>query len=65
MAKKLKINEKLEELNKILDNFEKSQPDLDQSIEDYKNATKIIKDLEAELSSRELELKEIRSKLLD
>jgi exodeoxyribonuclease VII small subunit len=64
-TKKLKITEKLAELNKILESFEKNQPDLDKSIEDYKKATKIIKELEQELSAKELELKEIRTNLIE
>lgn len=64
MTKKIKINEKLEELKKIIDGFEKNEFDLDSGMERYKQAIEIIKGLEKELSARELELKEVRSEII-
>ncbi|MBP9759488.1 exodeoxyribonuclease VII small subunit [Candidatus Dojkabacteria bacterium] len=61
MTKKILINEKVEQLNKILNGFEKDEFDLDRGIEEYKNAKEIIKEIESELNAKELELKEINS----
>lgn len=61
MTKKFLINEKIEQLNKILSGFEKDEFDLDKGIEEYKKAKEIIKEIENELNLKELELKEINS----
>lgn len=63
MSKKTLISNKLKALDEIVNKFEKEDVDLDDGIEQYKQAVELIKGIEKELNQRELELKEIRSQL--
>ena len=63
MLKKTLISNKLKALDEIVNKFEKENVDLDDGIEQYKQAVELIKGIEKELNQSELELKEIRSQL--
>ena len=63
MSKKTLISNKLKALDEIVNKFEKEDVDLDDGIEQYKQAVELIKGIEKELNQSELELKEIRSQL--
>lgn len=58
MAEKT-IESKLKKLNKVLEKFEEGEISLNESVGEYKKASKLVKEIKKELESIELEIKEI------
>lgn len=59
-TKKTKIEENLKELEGIVEKFEKGGLGIEQGIEEYARAAKLIENIKDELSSIELKIEEIR-----
>jgi exodeoxyribonuclease VII small subunit len=63
MAKKLKrktIEEKLNKLDEIIKRFERGKIDIEEGIEEYEKAAKLIKAVKKELTSLEVKIEKIR-----
>ena len=53
------IDSKLNDLEKIMKQFEDGELSIDQGIEAYKKAQKILEEIKKELKEKELEIEEI------
>ncbi|MBD3362972.1 exodeoxyribonuclease VII small subunit [Candidatus Dojkabacteria bacterium] len=60
MAKKKKIEEKIKDLDQIIEMFESGEVGLEEGVEHFKKGKKIIKEIKNELESIELEIKQIK-----
>ncbi|MBU0976156.1 MAG: exodeoxyribonuclease VII small subunit [Patescibacteria group bacterium] len=59
-TKKEKINIKLEELEKIVKEFEKGDVGIEEGIEEYKKAAKLIKEIRDELEASRVKIEEVK-----
>ena len=59
-SKRESINKKVEELEAIVKKFENGKVNIEEGIEEYGKAAKLIKDIKKELSSIELKIEEIQ-----
>jgi exodeoxyribonuclease VII small subunit len=64
-TKKEKINNDLEKLEKIVQKFEKREIDLDEGVEEYEKAAKLLERIKKELTSVELKIEKIRESYQD
>lgn len=65
--KKILIQDKINELDKLVEYFEQDESNfnLDQGIEKYEQAMKIVSEIKKDLHSYELKIKEIELKYAD
>ncbi len=59
-CKKIKINEMIKDLDKIVRGFEEGNIDIEDGITKYKKAAGIIKQIKGEISSIELKIEKIK-----
>lgn len=57
--RKIKIEDKVDELNKLVKKFEDGKIGIEEGISEYEKGMKIIKDIRKELESLELKIEEI------
>lgn len=58
-SKRIEIDSQLKKLEQIIKKFEKGEIGLDEGIDEYKKAAKLIKEIKKELTSREVEIKKV------
>lgn len=58
--RKLSIDANLKKLQEIVDKFEKGEMNIEEGIDHYKEAAKLIREIKSELEGIDLEIEEIR-----
>ena len=59
-SKRKKIEEKLNKLDEIIKRFEKGEINIEEGIDEYEKAAKLIKSIKKELTSLELKVEKIK-----
>lgn len=59
-TKRKKIEDKVKELDKLVEQFESGKLGIEEGIKEYEKASKVIKDIKGELESLEVKIEEIR-----